>query len=436
MTKIWSVAKSRFACAMALFLCFNFLLNQQDQVQGFAPSTARARLFDYPGAESNVLCLKEPPNILLLGSSLLIRPEWSVDRTLPTDELLVKNTIVSECHYHLARGLGNEFERIGFQNPHVYSLAVGGGLISDSYLLLQRYLNAHPAPQMIILDCAPRSFYDSRITEPDRTPVFDYFFSFQDFCQLHHLYLRTFTAKANYLLSRVCFTYHHRLSLSEAVQQKLSASFPKSKSDPAAISAIAAQAPGTPISSSVAQGHGTPISSTVAQAPGTPISSTVAQAHGGMSIKPAQLVASVPAVQQYSQCSAPVGAPQDQTKLAESLKEYYWRYEGLNPNELVNQMKFLERISEFCALSQIRLVVVNMPLTEANKQLLPAGFYESFTQKLQSTLAAQRTEFVDLASLRDWSSDCFSDSVHMNEKGGMQLNQLLAQAIAQRVPAR
>jgi Protein of unknown function (DUF1574) len=411
MTNNWAITKSRFVGALSLFLVFNFILNQQDALLGFAPSTAKAKLFDYPGAEANVLALNEPPNVLLIGSSLLIHPEWCVDRNLPVEGTLAQATIVSECHYHLARGLDNELRRVGFQNPHVYNLAVGGGLMSDSYLLLRRYLKAHPKPEVIVLDCAPRSFYDSHVTEPDRTPVFDYFFSLQDFCELQNLYLGKFTNQVNYLFSRLCFTYHHGKALCDSGQEKVQ-SF---------LLAARTKEPAAPLAPPVAAEPAAPAAPAAPSV--TPVTPVTVTALAPISI-PRKISGGIP--------SSDVQA-QDQGKMAESLKEYFWRYEGLDQNQLINQMKFMDRISELCDSRQIKLIVVGMPLTEGNKRLLPKGFYDGFTQKIQTTLAARRTVFLNLATLQGWSQDCFSDSVHMNEKGGVRLNQLLAQVVAQNV---
>jgi hypothetical protein len=394
MTKKWAITKSRFVGALSLFLVFNFILNRQDALLGFAPSTAKARLFDYPGAESNVFALNEAPNVLLLGSSLLIHPEWCVDRNLPVGGPLAQATIVSECHYHLARGLDNELRRAGFQNPHVYNLAVGGGLMSDSYLLLRRYLKAHPKPEVIVLDCAPRSFYDSHVTEPDRTPVFDYFFSLQDFSELRSLYLGKFTNQVNYLFSRLCFTYHHRKALCDSGQEKIQSFLLTLRTRESATPPLTPVTVATPAPVSIAR-------------------KVTSDLRGSR----------VPDQDE----------DQVKIKMAESLKEYFWRYEGLDQNQLINQMKFMDRISELCNSRQIKLVVVGMPLTEGNKRLLPEGFYDSFTQKIETLLTARRSVFLNLAILQGWSQDCFSDSVHMNEKGGARLNQLLAQVVAQNV---
>jgi hypothetical protein len=373
--------KSSFCWALLLFIAANCFLNKEDRQKGIAAATSRAQLFDYVGVERDTDFLYHAPNVVLIGSSLLIHPEWNVDRNLHLTEPWGKQTIISASSYHLAQGLDNELSRLGFEEPHVYSLAVGGALMSDDYLLLYHYLKNHPKPAVVVLDCAPRSFNDTGVTQPDSTPIFDYCFQLQDLPDLHKLYLKKFDAKVNYLCSRVFFTYHHRQWLSDVTQKH--------------------------------------------------IASTLGNLQKGLCSISSQLASidtGAQGVQSFRTNS--VTASPDEVKFATSLHEYKDRYWCTSRERLGPQLRFLKLISQFCASKEIKLIVVNMPLSKENRQLLPKGFYTDFVTDVATV--GSRAIFLNLSSQGDWPRTCYDDSVHLNEKGGVKLNHLLAATIMKR----
>jgi hypothetical protein len=363
--------KSTFCWSLLFFLLFNLFLNKEDEKKGVVAATLRARLFDYAGIERDPGYLEHTPNIILAGSSLLLRPEWSVDRTLHLHEPWGKRTIISASDYHLAQGLDNQLASSGFEDPHVYDLAAGGALISDAYLLFYHYLKSHPKPSVVVLDCAPRSFNDSGVTRPDCTDIFDCCFRLQDLPELRRFYLNGFDATANYLCSRLYFMYHHRQWLVSEAKERISSSI-----------------------------------STVSRFIHSDLSTTQRACN--------------------TSSSATISKSAAKTK-QDNLCEYQFRYSQTNRLLLAPQLKFLRLFANLCDAKQIKLIVVNMPLTRENRDLLPSGFYSDFTKDV-ATAIGPRATFINLAHA-EWSSDCYDDSVHLNAKGGMKLNHLLADAI-------
>jgi hypothetical protein len=361
----------------------NCFLNAEDRSKGIAPGTRSEQLFDYAGIEESPKYLTHTANVLLLGSSLFLHPEWSVDRTIPITEPWGKTTIISESHYHLAQGLENELAKEGFEPPHVYNLAAGGALISDAYLLLFHYLHRHHKPSVVVLDCAPRSFNDTGVNEPAATPVFDCCFQIQDFAELHKDYLKDTNAKANYVLSKVFFLYHHRKWLSESAQECLV----------------------QPIIDA-------------AQVTQSKTPTKIAQQRAKLSVP--NRMEQVPTRE----------TTKESLRMANSLQEYKDRYKWMTRYALGPQLRFLERIEELCADKQIKLIIVNMPLSKENRKLLLEGFYDSYRADVAKTVRSPAV-FIDLALSEDWPASCYHDSVHLNERGGARLNKVIANAIMQ-----
>jgi RNase H-fold protein (predicted Holliday junction resolvase) len=93
-------------------------------------------------------------------------------------------------------------------------------------------------------------------------------------------------------------------------------------------------------------------------------------------------------------------------------------------------LRFLERIEDLCTEKQIKLIIVNMPLSKENKKLFSDGFYDSYRADVAKTVRSPAV-FIDLAASENWPMSCYHDSVHLNEKGGARLNKVIANAIAQ-----
>ena len=270
------------------------------------------------------------------------------------------------------------------KSPHVYSLAAGGALISDSYLLLSHYLAEHSKPKVVIIDCTPRSFNDSGVIKPTSTVIFKHCFSMKDFFNLSHLYIRRSDERINHVLEQVCFMYHHRQWLANSVVNHIG----RHESNALAMMMVKRKdvKPSARIENSV---HNT-------------------AAKMGASQRVAQTM----------------------SRLETSLTEYKDRYSYAHHAALQEQMTFLESLATLCESREIKLVVLNMPLHRRNLGLLPAGFYQKFQQALESTVG-KRAAFKNLASLNIWTDEDYDDSVHLNEIGGTKLNTLIADAVTE-----
>lgn len=343
--------------ALMLFFIANCFLNVSEKSFAFSPAGKWAEMFDYRGTETAVNYAPTPPKVLLLGSSLILYPMWDVDRALGARS-------GDANHYHFAKGLEKELANAGLKGLPVYDLSVGGGMISDSYLLLQRYLRNHPAPKFAVIDCAPRSFYDGGMTMPLDTPIFDYFFELPDFAELHSEFLPGVKNKLEFISSRTLFTYHRRRWLAEKTGEML----------------------------------------------------------------PRQtLISSQPVA-----TNTPHPEP---TMMQRSLDEYRGRYNLISINNCKLQLCFLKLLCSTCSDNNIDLIVVNMPLSEGNRKLLPDGFYQQFVCEVKQTIASEpNSHFIDLADSDGWTNDVYYDSAHLNHKGGAKFNRMLAQHLAA-VPA-
>lgn len=104
-----------------------------------------------------------------------------------------------------------------------------------------------------------------------------------------------------------------------------------------------------------------------------------------------------------------------------SLAEYKRRYTNLSDKDLNLQFGFLERLLSVCEQRHIKAIVVNMPLSDLNRQLLPPGFYSGFSKRMADVAAANRAQYLDLGCAPEFTHDDFWDSTHLNHFGGRKL---------------
>ena len=221
----------------------------------------------------------------------------------------------------------------------------------------------HPAPQFVIIDCAPRSFYDSRVTNPCTTIPFRVLNKLNLVVHDHHHFLPTVADKIDYLVSQLSYLYSQRDWVKKTISQPV----------------------------------------------GTWIMANLS--------------------------SRAEHRPKDATKTAlelphnKSLDDYRNRYGGISDASLAEQMKFIPALSQLCKSHGIQLIVINMPLTRANRELLPPFFYERFSKQLAAQCTNCQISLLDLHSDPSFTDKAFWDSAHLNECGAAILNQAVAHKV-------
>ncbi len=112
-----------------------------------------------------------------------------------------------------------------------------------------------------------------------------------------------------------------------------------------------------------------------------------------------------------------------------SLLEYRLRYGHLEPEQFNRQFIFLEKLVDYCSSLRIPIVVVTMPLTQANKDLLPASYYGLYVNRVQRICSQKNIKLINFANEQFPESDFF-DTAHLNDKGAQVLIDKFTSVIA------
>lgn len=327
------------------------------------------------------------PDIVLMGSSLWLTParlcdEYFMGCKPPADLSL---GFSYRTGYLRAKYFQSLLSRRLHPEPSVVNLAIAGAAMSDQLFLLERMLADNKRPRLIILAVAPRDFLDN--TSLDYTKTLPY---------------------------RVL------------VNHKWAAEFSKSN-DSRPLSPLIAcwqSLEGIPI---FAQQCRIGIASLAEKLTGHPL----ALQTGGLAPANASnlLSATMPAGWTNERLGRGFRNLQEHQQLiSDDLIRYRGRYVPFNKPQVDFQMSCYKDFLSRAEAAGLNVLVVNMPLTLENKQLLPNTYYKQFVDSVQSIAGANHIAFVN-ADFSDLTELDFTDSCHLNAFGGKRLFEYLCKSV-------
>ncbi|CAN5674085.1 hypothetical protein BH10CYA1_BH10CYA1_55080 [soil metagenome] len=108
-------------------------------------------------------------------------------------------------------------------------------------------------------------------------------------------------------------------------------------------------------------------------------------------------------------------------KWAKSIREYSTRYKNISFEKMQKQFVFLNRLLNTCKERDIRVILVNAPLTKRSLEMLPAGLYDSYCNQLANAAKTNHCRYSDFSHSAAFSNDDFSDIVHLNQVGAKKV---------------
>lgn len=117
-----------------------------------------------------------------------------------------------------------------------------------------------------------------------------------------------------------------------------------------------------------------------------------------------------------------------QVVIAEDLEIYRQRYNPPNYDRLKSQSTYLESLLELCAQQKIPILLVNMPLPDVNRNVIPPPLLAAYKETVKKIADKYSCEVwdVDGNSVFAENSTNFNDCVHLNANGGKKFFNILA----------
>lgn len=299
--------------------------------------------------------LENAPEVVLLGSSLMMFPFWSMD--------CEKDRSLGDIfHHHRSQVLESKLKQEGFASPTVFSFAIFGQMVSDAYIYVNEYLKEDRSPRFLIYGVAPRDFSDYDLPGPMSTNSFKRLVNLSNFNRYAGLYLPGFQDQAEFVLSHACYFYGKRWRF----QQELNKGVNK-------LYEIA-----------------------------------------GFTIPKSN-------IESEDKKSGFMLYGSTEERWTNSKNEYERRYRNIGERSLDIQMGFLQKLLDTCHERGIKVILVNMPLTDVNRGIFPPGFYAKFRRELSTKANRSGVRLLDIGDSAEFTHLDFWDTAHLEQAGGHKI---------------
>jgi len=284
------------------------------------------------------------------------------------DMSMDKKNMVDIFHHQRSIALEQELIRDGFKDPKVFSFAIFGQMVSDAYLFTNEFLTGKDKPEYIVYGIAPRDFNDADLSSPMTTNSFKRLVNLGNFAKYADLYLPSMQEKLDFVLGRLCYFYGHRWRLQQDVNKAVERVY---------------------------------------------IFAGIHQEKKKVDFKNAGFMM--------------FGGERERWQSSED--EYQRRYKNMSAEQISLQMSFLKKLLAETEKEKIKVVVVNMPLSQRNRKHLPKGFYSYYQQALAQECSHKGVRLVDLGANPEFVDQDYWDTAHLGPTGGFKLLHPIAQAM-------
>jgi len=331
------------------------------------------------------------PQIVIFGSSLVVATVNDGDAATLGEEV---DGTTHHRSFTLERALADA--KNPSAAPRTHSFAIGGQMASDSYAILRTLYNGEDAivknrflpPQTIVWGIAPRDFLDATFTDPYSSTTVAYL----DKIKYNHDSLGSrgfsFWRKMEELIDRTSCAYNQRDHFVALQKQTMFGLL-------GALGIIDAGEIGT--------------------------------------VKTPQALLSIARreLPEDNGLRQWMVKPQTQatTQFEDNSKEYTARYNPFKQKLFDTQLSYFEKFLKLANQRHIKVLLVNMPLTEDNLKLIPEGKYQTYLEAVKAAAAANNAAFVDYNDGKTFTREFFNDPVHLNGYGSQRFFRLVADEI-------
>ncbi len=325
------------------------------------------------------------PYVVLLGSSLMVAP-------VVQSETQYRKKPVKRFFERRATACENSLNNLVLSSPRnktvrIYNAAVGGGMVSDDYFVARQLLQSKNPPVAIICGVAPRDFQDNLVPGTYSTSAFQILSNVNDLSPVFADKNLSLDRKFDVCMGRVSSLWRNRAELksyfgliSKKVIERACPSVLFDKYGPTLT--LSPQRKGT----------------FPEEVKGTPM------AYPGYAI--------------------------DHYDALKTAQQYMRSYNPIDKKMVDEQFAYFQRLLTLAEKSGVDLFIVNMPLSRSNKQLMPAGFYQSYLSRLNSVCTGSTVTLRDF-NKSQWDDDGnFIDTVHIKPEKSIQFIGELMKSVA------
>lgn len=316
------------------------------------------------------------PDVVLMGSSLMMAALHGGDATYLN---IPQNVAFHHRSTYLEQLLGDKLHT----PVSTFAFAIGGQMASDAYVLASTLFRGEHKPHTIIYGIAPRDLMDNTIASPASTETFRYMERVGNLSQIGLSSRTSFWEQAEWLTAQISFLYNKRPEF-VYLQNKYA------RESLALLCGIKG----------------------------------LDFVHTPVALRKIALL-ELPEDEGPNDLTVMPASAQVQSYF-DNLPEYRRRYRSFKPKLYNTQMSFLQKLLGFCDDNGINIVLVNMPLTQDNVNIMPPGFYHRYLQNMRELATQHHASVIDMQDTNVFPKSMFADSVHLNGYGGKRFFEVLS----------
>ena len=375
------ILRSKFFISVALFAAVSSLF-AITKLGNIAPTDFPIHTWTGWAVEDFLSDKQGRPQFVFLGSSLVLVPVSGVDADY------LKHPI-DGSHHHQSQYFEDQFKKQSGMQVKTFNFGLPGEMPSDAFLITKFLLKGEKRPDVIVYGVGPRDFMDNLLPSPAATNPYQYLSRFGDVSSHRHLIAPEWDQRLNLELGQLFYSYGHNYDLSVSSQRL-------------ATTALNELLP----------------------APKTDKPFTINDRRVLFPLYKPMEIASKEAYFRPT-------TPKERTFDNSNMVEYKKRYSHLNWRTFTHQMKFLADLMSTARDRGTQVILISMPITDLNRDLLEKGTWDSYKKSLKVLAQSKGASYIDLGDSKQFALSDFMDTVHLHSGGGMKLLDILAEKAAQ-----
>jgi hypothetical protein len=321
------------------------------------------------------------PEIVLCGSSQIGGLQAADARVLNKPIDFVDNHHCDVLEQDLKGALGI--------SPYVFISALPGAMVSDHFAIAKSLFGARGKPALVVLTVSPRDFIDNTLPGAGATEPYRFFSSHCDLSACNDLAYNDSWSRLTHFVSGELPLRRLTVAADNLAKQW------SAQNAGASLDTIGGASP---------------------EASGSDADQQVKFVMGGYqgNIRPGEAVL----------------YPNSLRVFVNNVGDYKKRYHNTHPANYESQMAYFKDYLNFLNDEGVRVLVVGMPLTALNRDILPADFWQEFRGRLLLGCGSTGAEWLDLSDSPEFGVSDFVDTVHLNADGGVKLAKKIAARVA------
>ncbi|HEY9676697.1 MAG TPA: hypothetical protein V6C76_01750 [Drouetiella sp.] len=322
-----------------------------------------------------------PSNVVLLGSSLMVAAIAECDANYVQHSLDLST-------YRGATYLDSVLQQRFNSSFSTLNLSAPGQMPSDAYLTLKAAIDEGVKPQILIYGVAPRDFLDGTMQSPSDTEAFKYLSRSVDINNYGLDFFSTPFGKLEWLLRQNLNLYKVSIDCRIRFERFARHLFT----------------------------HNGLCDLPDHEGAAGPFAAKLRALYRPFNIEPGTFLA--------------LQTIHDNSPLIDNTRDYRDRYRNPDHGLYQTQFRFLDRIAKLCADNKIKLVVIEMPITKRNVEILKPHVYQQYKTDLAASCRDNGVPLLNLCQFDKYSPVDYRDTVHLNGFGGKKFVDNLVPALA------